>query len=554
MTPEQQKAIALANARMRKAKAEEKPVGVTAAGVYDAAKTIGANAGVEVLAGVGGLGKTLMSGPQAGGQYVDQFRDYYSVEPSPEGAAVLQPVMETMQPVSQAFGALSEDMGKSGATIARAIGGGDRAQAAGYAMGKILPDAALAFAGGSGMARRALASNPVEDMAMRAGAEARAGEEAMRIRMGADDADLATKKIDPNLPSATVRDPVAENVLKQGFKPGIVQMIKISSPADKAAMREMIDIWERGQKSANYSALNRPADAAGASIMKRIDLLKGVKQQAGKDLEIAAESLKGQTVDYTGAVDGFVDALDKMGVKITENGVAVTKGSDIEGLIGIEGYLNRVVRRMYDTKTPDAYDVHRLKKYIDENVGYGAKSAEGLTGKTEKALKDLRRNLNEALKSFPEYADANMRYADTKGVLDEFQEMAGKGADLSSDPGNRAMGRTVRKIFSNYQSRDRLIAALDDANRVSQKYGGKFDDDIINQALFVQELERRFGTSATSSLQGEFVKAGEAVLRKGPMRAAMDYAAEKGIDYAVKKRGVTDENALRAIKELLKDQ
>lgn len=552
MTPEQQRAIAIAKARMRKAQVESQ--GVTAAGLYDAAKTIGANMGVEVLAGVGGLGQTLLKGPQAGGQYVEQFRDYNSVKPSPEGAAVLRPVMEALEPVSNAMGSLSENMGRSGATIARAIGGGDRAQAAGYAAGKVLPDAAMALVGGGGIARRAIARNPVEDAAIAAGAEAKAGEDAMRIRMGSDDADLAKKKVNPEVPSTVVRDPVAEKAINQGFKPGVVQSIKVASPADRAAMRQMLDIYEMGKKSERYASLNRPADAVGQSMMKRIDLLKNVKRQAGDDLEVAAESLKGKTVDYSGAVDQFMTSLEKMGVTITDKGIAVTKGSDIEGLKGIEGYLNLVIRRMWDTKTPDAYDVHRLKKYIDENVGYGAKSAEGLTGKTERILKELRRNLNESLKQFPEYADANMRYSDTKNVLDEIQDMAGKGADLAGDSGNRAMGRTVRKIFSNYQSRDRLIAALEDLDKTSKKYGGDFGDDVVNQALFVQELERRFGSAASSSFQGEIEKAGMNILRQGATRTAMEYVGDKAIEYARKTKGVTDENALKAIRELLKDQ
>lgn len=551
MTPEQQRAIALAKARKRKAEVESQ--GFTAAGVLNAAKTVGANMGVEMLAGVGGLGQTLLKGPQAGGQYVEQFRDYNSVQPSPEGAAVLRPMTQALEPVSNAMGALSENMGRSGATIARAVGGGDRAQAAGYAAGKVLPDAALALIGGGGIARRAIARNPVEDAAIAAGAEAKAGEDAMRIRMGSDDADLAKKKVNPDVPSTVVRDPVAEKAIGQGFKPGVVQSIKVSSPADRAAMRQMLDIYEMGKKSERYASLNRPADAVGQSLMKRIDLLKNVKRQAGDDLEIAAESLKGKTVDYSGAVDQFMASLEKMGVKITDDGIAYTKGSDIEGLKGIEGYLNLVIRRMWDTKTPDAYDVHRLKKYIDENVGYGAKSAEGLTGKTERILKELRRNLNDSLKQFPEYADANMRYSDTKNALDEIQDMAGKGADLAGDSGNRAMGRTVRKIFSNYQSRDRLIAALEDLDKTSKKYGGDFGDDVVNQALFVQELERRFGSAASSSFQGEIEKAGINILRKGATQTAMEFVGDKAIEYARKSKGVTDENALKAIRELLKD-
>ena len=134
---------------------------------------------------------------------------------------------------------------------------------------------------------------------------------------------------------------------------------------------------------------------------------------------------------------------------------------------------------------PDAFELHRMKRFIDEVVTYG-KAGEGLTGKTERILKQLRTNLDSTLDdAFPAYNEANTIYADTIGALDALQDVAGRKMDLFGPNADKATGTLLRRMMSNAQSRVNLVDAVDNLEVVAKRYGSKFGDDISTQMLFV---------------------------------------------------------------------
>ena len=98
---------------------------------------------------------------------------------------------------------------------------------------------------------------------------------------------------------------------------------------------------------------------------------------------------------------------------------------------------------------------------------------------------------------------------------------------------------------------ENLIDALDQANQSSVKYGMRLDDDIVNQLIFVNELDRMFGAAAQTSLKGQVAEAmqtGVDIARGGAARRAVELLAEK----AEELRGINKENAVKAMEELLK--
>jgi hypothetical protein len=250
-----------------------------------------------------------------------------------------------------------------------------------------------------------------------------------------------------------------------------------------------------------------------------------------------------------------MDSLDEMGVRIKELKPDF-RGSDIEGLAGPEAAIKNIVKRLSSGKrgaTPDAHELHRMKRYIDEIVTYG-KEGEGLKGKTERILKSLRRDLDDTLDSnFPDYNTANTTYADTVGALDAFQDVAGKKMDLFGVNADKATGTLLRRMMSNAQSRVNLVDAVDTLESISKKYGGQFTDDISSQMLFVDELDNVFGSVARTSLAGETAKG----IRKGAeaitgQRTIGGTALEIGAAGIEKLRGINEEGAFNAISELLK--
>ena len=355
-----------------------------------------------------------------------------------------------------------------------------------------------------------------------------------------------------------VRDNEAASAITQGWKDGTIASIKAASDKDRQAMTKMLNIFKIGEKNDNFKALNRPADILGDTVQARIDFLDKANKSSGKAIDRIAQSrLRGQTVDFDPAINSFIDDLSKIGVKVEldQNGVAkaILQGSDIQGDKQAQRVLNAVLERLSTVKAPDAYGVHTAKRFIDTQVDYGKRSlANPLTAQAERTLKNLRRNLNESLgEKFPVYRAANEKYADTITALDDLQKAAGTQINFDSENANKALGVAMRKLTSNYGTRANLIDSLDQANSTATKYGMKLDDNIVNQLIFVNELDRMFGAAAQTSLKGQVAEAmqtGVDIARGGAARRAVELLAEKAEDL----RGINKENAVKAMEELLK--
>ena len=175
------------------------------------------------------------------------------------------------------------------------------------------------------------------------------------------------------------------------------------------------------------------------------------------------------------------------------------------------------------------------------------RSKEGLSGKAERVLKGLRKDLDSVLdNTFPEYKAANDQFAQTKGALDAFQDSAGRKVNLDSD---KAIGTALRRLLSNTQSRASMMDAVDEIDKVAKATGAKFTDDITTQMLFADELDSVFGPTARTSLAGESKKAFEAATRGrgGLVERAVDIAGER----IEKMRGINPENAIKQMEALL---
>jgi hypothetical protein len=355
-----------------------------------------------------------------------------------------------------------------------------------------------------------------------------------------------------------VPDNEAASAIKQGWKDGAVASIKAASDKDRSAMRKMLNIFKMGEKSEKFRAMNRPADILGDTVQARIDFLADANKTAGKAINRIAETkLRGKRVDFDPAINTFLDDLGAIGarVEMDQNGLAKVnlQGSRIEGDTQAEKLLNIILKRMSKTEAPDALGVHDAKRFIDTQVDYGKRNiANPLTAEAERIVKTLRRNLNQTLgETFPDYRAANERYADTITALDDLQRAAGTQIDFESPNANKALGTAMRKLTSNYGTRANLIDSLDQANQVASKYGMKLEDDVVNQLIFANELDRMFGAAAQTSLKGQMEEAkqtGLAIARGNAAERAFDLLAEK----AQNLRGVNKENAIKAMEEILK--
>jgi len=475
-----------------------------------------------------------------------------------------QPRTEQGQQMTQAAG---EFAGRYLAPLAGATGELAAAGQAARLAGPIAPATGAAAASATGAVRRgaeAVAESPVGQVA---GAVKRAVE-APGIRRDAPSVELA--KAQPyNVANAPVmvkgppgaerivRDNLAEAAIKQGWQPGVIAAMKAGTDLDRTKALQMVQRYKAGQRDEMLRATRRPTDIIGQSVDERVKFLVDTKKESGAEIDrIAKETMIRKPVAYEPAMTKFETSLNDIGVTLNRNNegnlVAVLRGSDIEGDRAAQALLNRILARFDNTDVPDAYKVHLAKRFIDTQVQYGKSKANPLTKQAERVVKGLRRDLNTALgEAFPAYKEANTTFSETLGALDELQSAMGKRIDLDSPNADKALGQEMRKLLSNYGSRIPLMDSLALADQIAAKYGLKIKDNIINQVIVANEIDRMFGATASTSLKGQM----EQALNKGIDIARSDATTtafemlKAGIE---KVRGVNEANALKAIEELLR--
>lgn len=339
---------------------------------------------------------------------------------------------------------------------------------------------------------------------------------------------------------------------KQGFDDSVTTLIANASSTDRRKMAQMVSVVEKGKGDARAKALTRTADVAGDALVKKIDFVKGNNKQAGQQLNRIAKGLKGKDVDIQEPVNKFFNDMDELGVTFDDKGKPIFEGSQIEGVAPAESLINKISLRIKRKPNPDALEAHQFKKFIDENVSFG-KTAEGLGGKTERVAKSLRKGVNDSISAkFDNYAEANKRFSDTITALDDLQDVAGRKLDFAGPNANKAAGTLLRSQTNNTKGRANLLTAIKNLEDTAQKYGGSFDDDILNLSIFADELDAVFGSGARTSLRGEVKKAGvDAAIDISQM--TLTGAAAVGLKEGAKRlRGVNEANQLKAIKKLLK--
>lgn len=375
-------------------------------------------------------------------------------------------------------------------------------------------------------------------------------------------------------------DRVAVESIRQGFDEGVIAAIKGAPAADKAKMLQMVNIMERGKKNKRFAIENRPSDIAGDSLMDRFRIVSAANKRAGQELDVVAKSLVGSPVDLRIPIGNFADSLDSLGINLVSDGKGGFKPSFENSIVspGDRGPLKEVIRQMNRLSAkgkPDANDAHTLKRIIDSNVTFG-KTKTGLSGDTSRVLKNFRREIDSVLdENFPEYNRVNTTFSETIGAIDALQDVAGRSLNLTGPNADKAVGTLLRRLMSNAQSRVRLLDSVNELETIARKHAGRKDivpfvegvkpgdfittpplsDDLLTQILFVDELDSVFGPVARTSFQGQIDQALKQGIRGVTTRAgAADVALDVAGRAAERVRGINEEGAFSAIKDLLRQQ
>lgn len=368
------------------------------------------------------------------------------------------------------------------------------------------------------------------------------------------DASIADKKLSST--GKIIKDKDALEAIRQGVPEVDVSLIKTASKTDKAKMLEMLSIREAQQ--ANKTITKRSTDVVGDSFLNVTKKVQNANKLAGQQLDDVANTLKGQIVNIDDAIGVLDNDLSSAGIKISPNGKLDFSDSLYRLNPTSQNNLSKFYKEALDLyNNPDAFSVHQTKKLIDEVVDYGKKS-EGITGSSEKILKNFRHSLDNTLdENFAKYNQVNTTYSETAGELKKLADSMGRKFRIGDDLADVKMGAKLRGVLSNNQSRADLLQLIDSMEKVAVKNGAKIDDSIVTQANFANMLEDIFGTEAKTGLSSQISQgindAGQVASAGGDL--AKGNLIRGGIKTAKlvydKTRNVGEKQKLEAIKKLL---
>ncbi len=353
--------------------------------------------------------------------------------------------------------------------------------------------------------------------------------------------------------------PAGKEAMKQGFSGGAVRGISSMTPASKEKAREMVTIMQAAKKNERAAMDRFPSDPAGRSVTDRITFIRDKSLDAAKELD---RMVKGKDLAYTpinteSVVNSLKASLAKLEIPYPKTAQGKPQLDFSESLISEDPASQRVIQSVLNLMakggTPNAAKAHKIKKQLDAMLDFRKKSAGGLTDAGKGVAMDIRRSLNDAIRDVsPEYAKVNDTMYKALTSLDAVNAGTGK-LDIFGENAASQLGVSVRKLMSNYASRQELVNALESLDNVSAQLGGNFTDNVKDLAFMADILDDRFGTIKKNSLAGIMNKAAERTVEQGLYSTAKTQAAKAAGAVADKAQGISDYNAYESLLELLKE-
>lgn len=359
----------------------------------------------------------------------------------------------------------------------------------------------------------------------------------------------------------------AINAANQGFDEGFLDVIaKRATPEDRRSMLEMTRISEKGKKDPLFEVDSRPSDVAGGILLDKVNEVKRINRDAGRAIGREAEKLKGEKVEVAKIGESFKAALDDMDISINEDLTLNFDKSFLKTLAGPKKSIKVVFDEMAANKNPTALDLHKLKKFIDEQVTYG-KNVRGLGGNAERSLKNLRKDINKTLnEQFPSYAKANKAYSQTIDSLDEIQRLAGNNTDLTSNSAEGSLGVLSRRLMSNAQSRGQLNEAIKSIDSSIKAHEGfsfegnrlpnpnkKPKPNLKLMMLYADELDKVVGSPAKTSHTGS-IDTSIAVAENARNQTLTGVAIDAAKELRRRQKGINRQGAYESMQKILRKQ
>ena len=387
-----------------------------------------------------------------------------------------------------------------------------------------------------------------------------------RIRNGSDNATLYNKRLEGD---SIVPDPLGDEAVKQGFRPGQVSSAKNANKPTKKIMQKMLELKRVIESSEDKAIEQRPSYFIGDVVMDRVKVLRDKSLELRNDLSNISKRFKTEKteIDTTGIQDTFFKQLENAEINIPDEAYqnptilkdlmknkSFFDGSDIAKDVASQ----KVIRDITDLLSQDgsgAYRAHKLKRQIDTMIDYKQKTYGGLTDTGKNFAKSIRASLNDAVREVStDYAKTNDQLTNIFTSLEGIREKLPKKIDFDDPRAVEAMGQELRKYLTNYASRNELINAVNSVDSLASDYAGQNPIQLNRLIVFNNTLDDRFIPSARGSFKGEIRTSTDRsidVTQMASKTAALNKAANTLVESLEKFKNINDQEAFNSMQRLL---
>lgn len=387
-----------------------------------------------------------------------------------------------------------------------------------------------------------------------------------------------------------VADDLGTEAVKQGFEEGAVASAKLANKPTRQAMRQMLAIQRQNMSNNEMAIDTRPGKVVGNAVMKHFDFIRGkadvlrsrLDAIASKELTMTGRKMigagdvpriKGVDIDSGKIQQSVISELQRLNVEGLEgaaSGKVTVGGAEVPLMeaVKMKGFFDgsdimedqtsqRIIRKVFNLLSHDpeggkvdALRAHLVKRQLDSMIDFQKKSSRGLTDAGRNFAKSIRHNLNESIREVsPKYAEINDQLSASIRAMDALDNALPRKVDLYAEGASEAVGQDMRKLLSNYSSRQELNNAVVQLEETAKGLGGQFGVDIKPLVTMANTLDNRFGSSAKTSLRGTMDASND--LNRLRNVGFKEMAIDKGIESIQKLRGINDEKAFNAMQRLI---
>jgi hypothetical protein len=400
-----------------------------------------------------------------------------------------------------------------------------------------------------------------------------------QIKTGKSPGYLAKIRLDDK--GKIIDDDLGTIAIKQGFDPGDIAAVKQANKATRLEEQRMLKMQRAIMADRSKVDEFRPSDVVGDSVMDRVNFVRNeanklsdkLHKMASKELTISGrkligdgDRLKGLAIDPTKVEQTVFDELDKLNIQSLDD-ILSGKGEPIFNAIDKKGFFDgsaidvdptsqKIIKSVFKLlrHNPDgpidALRAHNVKRQIDSLIDFNKKSSTGLTDEGRKFALAVRRAMNDSIREVsPKYAKINDDLSTALQALNAVEDSVARRIDLFDEGASQAVGTDMRKLLSNYGTRQTLNNSLNTLDNAAKLLGGAFDTNFRELNRFANVLDKRFGSVAKNS----FTENINAALDLNRLRSTSvtEAVVEKGLSKVTERFRPTDREALDTMNKIL---